>query len=90
MERENSNEIEIIEDSSFSKLLTSEWKRGAYILPEGKKLVREEIYVEENSTNDKWYLSKFWGIYLCELGNVLIVCEIFLCELKNILTLCKI
>ena len=89
MERENSNEIEIIEDSSFSKLLTSEWKRGAYILPEEKKL-REGIYAEENSTNDKWYLSKICGIYLCELGNVLIVCEIFLCELKNILTLCKI
>ena len=52
--------------------------------------MREEIYAVEKSANDTWHLSKVCGIYLCELGNIIIYCGIYLCKLKNVLTFCEI
>ena len=43
----------------------------------------------KRSENDKWQLSKIWGIYMWELGNIFLFCRIYLRELENIWKFCE-
>ena len=51
--------------------------------------LKEDIWVEEGSANDKWQVNKIGGIYLCELGSILIFWRMYLCRLKNVSKFCE-
>ena len=51
--------------------------------------LKEDIWLEEESANDKWQVNKIGGIYLCELGSILIFWRMYLCRLKNVSKFCE-
>ena len=54
-----------------------------------EKISGTKICAEEKDPNNKWYLNKICGIYLCELGNISIFCGIYF-QLKNVSIFCEI